>query len=272
MKLVFPNGECEQTELKAGDNIIGKGEQCDIRIDHEQIADHHCTIQINSNGATISVKDATNITRVNGSLVAARTPVNGGDALLFGTVQAQLAGSVGNVDVPDEPEQESGSAEDESRTRVRMAIPKFVLRGVSGSTFGKNFAVHGAVVVGRHSECDICLPSEEISRKHAKISVASDGLYVEDLGSSNGTFVNGKQVKRAKVEPGDELKLDTVRFLVQAPGMDTPAKKPEKEKPAAPEEPEETGGGGAIKWVIIGVIVVGAAVAAAMYMGVIPKP
>ena len=46
------------------------------------------------------------------------------------------------------------------------------------------------LVIGRDSECGICIPENSVSRRHARIHPRSDGYYAEDLGSTNGTFVN----------------------------------------------------------------------------------
>ncbi len=272
MKLVFPNGERDQVELKPGDNVVGSSDQANIVLNVNGIADLHATINLSEQGALIGVKDVTNITRVNGQLVAARTPIKAGDALLFANVQCQVVGE--GPDITGR-QQAVGSALDSSQTRVRMAVPTFTLRGVSGKTFGKTYPIFGTAVIGRHSECDICLPSEEISRHHAKIEVTSDGLFVEDLGSANGTFVNGKRVRRAKLAAGNELMLDTVRFLLQSPGMDSSPKaskpkaaaKPAAPAPAATAKPRQ--GSPLVKWVVIGTVLVAAAVAGLKLSGVL---
>lgn len=268
MKLVFPNGEHEQYELGPGLTTVGSDPGCNVVLAVDGIAARHATIEIDASGARIGVDDATNITRVNGNLVAAKTRFKSGDALLFAAVQCQVAGEAPGV----KARPAAGGGESEAgQTVVRMAVPKFILRGVSGSTFGKNFPVHGTTVVGRHSECDICLPADEISRKHARIQIEADGLYVEDMGSANGTFVNGKRVKRGKLEPGDELKLDTVRFLIQAPGVETPPKAQDVKKTleSAAVTEEDTSGSSPVKWIVIVVIIGGLAAAGLKFGGII---
>jgi predicted component of type VI protein secretion system len=106
-------------------------------------------------------------------------------------------------------------------TRVRMAMPKFLLRGVSGPTFGKVYAMVGTIAVGRSSESDICIPIDEISRHHAKLQSAAEGVVVEDLGSANGTYVNDQRVHTGTLlRPGDEVRFDTVRFLLMSPAQE----------------------------------------------------
>jgi serine/threonine protein kinase len=61
--------------------------------------------------------------------------------------------------------------------------------------------------VGRASECDVVIKAAEVSKHHCRILLAPDGVVVEDLGSSNGTFVNGKQIERAALQDGDDLDI-----------------------------------------------------------------
>jgi pSer/pThr/pTyr-binding forkhead associated (FHA) protein/subtilisin family serine protease len=75
----------------------------------------------------------------------------------------------------------------------------------------------GAVELGRGSENDVVLHSPTVSRHHARI-VCLDGVCtVEDLGSSNGTFVDGQRVSRALLKPGSQLQLGDVIITYDAP-------------------------------------------------------
>lgn len=71
-------------------------------------------------------------------------------------------------------------------------------------------------IIGRRQDCDLRIKSAEISRRHCLLSIQDGCLFVEDLDSVNGTFVNGERVSgRMAVRPGDELELGPVRFLVE---------------------------------------------------------
>lgn len=80
---------------------------------------------------------------------------------------------------------------------------------------GDTFALSGEMLIGREVECDIQLKSIQVSRYHAKIIVAANAIFVEDLQSSNGTFVNGMPVKRrTEIGLGDQVAFDDVVFRV----------------------------------------------------------
>ncbi|HEY7115564.1 MAG TPA: FHA domain-containing protein [Tepidisphaeraceae bacterium] len=74
-------------------------------------------------------------------------------------------------------------------------------------------------VIGRRQDCDLMIPLGEISRKHCRIIRDADSLRIEDLGSSNGTFVNGRRVQEAVLEPGDTVQVGPVMFVMQIDGV-----------------------------------------------------
>jgi pSer/pThr/pTyr-binding forkhead associated (FHA) protein len=231
MKLVFPNGEHGQVFLNPGINRIGSDIDNAIVLNRPGILPVHCVIHITGTGANLQVPQGAGPVTVNGKPVPDIMGLRSGDNIGFGSVQAKFA-------VVEEAKVSSfgdAAGEDNGATRVRMAIPKFVLRGVSGAVFSKVFPVAGPVVIGRAPECDISVPADEMSRRHALVKPTPDGLQVEDLGSSNGTYINNKRVQTGFLGPGDELRLDAVRFILVAPGMEIP--NTTKESPASGLKP-----------------------------------
>ena len=75
------------------------------------------------------------------------------------------------------------------------------------------------MVIGRRQDCDLMIPLGEISRKHCRIIRDGDSLRLEDLGSSNGTFHNGRRIQEAVLEPGDTVQVGPVSFVVQIDGV-----------------------------------------------------
>ena len=219
MKLVFPNGEHGQVLLSAGANKIGSAPEGAVVLSEAGIGALHCVIHVTGTGANLQVPQGGGPVSVNGKPVVDIMALRGGDQIGIGEVIAKFAVVEPARSAPA-PGVVQGSDEDTGATRVRMAVPKYVLRGVSGAVFGKVFPVSGPVVIGRAPECDISVQADEISRRHALVKPAGDGLSVEDLGSSNGTYINNRRVQQGFLSPGDELRLDAVRFIVVAPGME----------------------------------------------------
>ena len=74
----------------------------------------------------------------------------------------------------------------------------------------------GAVkTIGRAPRADFILDAALVSRLHCRITATADNLAVEDLKSTNGTFVNDKKISRAKLASGDRLRVGRVELAVE---------------------------------------------------------
>ena len=90
-------------------------------------------------------------------------------------------------------------------------------------------------ILGRRQDCGLRIPTQDVSRQHCEVLIHKKILAVKDLGSSNGTFVNGKRVAEDALKAGDRLRVGPVTFIVQVDGK--PVKiKPEDAAPPAPPE------------------------------------
>ncbi len=97
-----------------------------------------------------------------------------------------------------------------SRVRAAFAarVPAFTLTSPDGGAIVHRLTP--PAVVGRASDCDLALAGASVSRRHARIVWERNRFAVEDLGSSNGLWVNGVGVSRASLEAGDRLGLGQV--------------------------------------------------------------
>ena len=99
-----------------------------------------------------------------------------------------------------------------------MDFQLVVLRGRSATTALK--LGDGVTTAGRHDDCQLRIKSSEVSRRHCQFFEKNGMLLVKDLGSSNGTFLNGKKIEGQRVlEPGDELAIGPVKLRVEKPGQ-----------------------------------------------------
>lgn len=219
MKLLFPGGEHAPVDLANGKTLLGSAADARIVLMAPGIAPHHAEIEVLGLSVKIRSVHPDNEISINGKPITGTTELKPGDQVGFAGIRARAV-AVEKAAVAPPPKPPAMDVDDDGRTKVRMALPKFVLRGVSGITFGKIFPIQATVVIGRQSECEIPIASEEVSRRHAELKVTPDGVMVEDLGSSNGTYVNDRRITRQLMKAGDELRLDTIRFLLLAPGQE----------------------------------------------------
>ena len=99
-----------------------------------------------------------------------------------------------------------------------MDFQLVVLRGRSATTALK--LGDGVTTAGRHDDCQLRIKSSGVSRRHCQFFEKNGLLLVKDLGSSNGTFLNGKKIEGQRVlEPGDELTIGPVKLRVEKLGQ-----------------------------------------------------
>lgn len=252
MKLIFPNGEHGAVLLGEGSNRLGSDELALIRLQAEGVLADHCSLELSGSSLSLRLFEGAAVS-VNGQAASEGQALKAGDQIAFGPVQARV---VAVERVPEAAPAKRAQVDDSGATRVRAALPKYLLRGVSGAAFGKTYAVATAQVIGRHHDCDIAIASEEISRRHAQVKPTADGVLVEDLGSSNGTFINGQRVQSGLLKNGDELRLDAIRFMLIVPGQEIP-------KATAPASAPAPAGRGKL---VIALAVLAVAAAAAVFL------
>ncbi|NJN50909.1 MAG: FHA domain-containing protein [Gammaproteobacteria bacterium] len=90
----------------------------------------------------------------------------------------------------------------------------FILKSVAGA---KRIEINGTLVAGRNPDCDIVLSVGHPSRRHAELSLEADRVWVKDLGSANGTFVNDTQIKdRYALNAGDRIRFDAEEYVLES--------------------------------------------------------
>ena len=97
-------------------------------------------------------------------------------------------------------------------------IMTWKLQAITGEFDGQEVAIERDMLIGRHQDADLVLQSAEISRRHAAFLLKDDALWVQDLKSSNGTFVNDIRIEHDKLlKDGDIVQFASIKFNVLAP-------------------------------------------------------
>ena len=95
--------------------------------------------------------------------------------------------------------------------QVSSQTPSYALRFISGKYQGGEFPLRleREITIGRSSELDMVLIEDMVSRRHAKIHTGNGHVAIMDLGSTNGTFVNGEKIKKVRLKEGDRILIGT---------------------------------------------------------------
>lgn len=90
-------------------------------------------------------------------------------------------------------------------------MARLALRFISGKYKGGEYVLpeRREIYIGRSSEIDLVLMEDMVSRKHARIWFQDAKIFIEDFGSTNGTFVNGEKITKAEVKQGDRILIGT---------------------------------------------------------------
>lgn len=218
LQLRFTNSAKPAMWLVAPKYTFGSKHDCDCVLAQSGVVEHHADIIVEGEAVSLVRIDGSAIIQVNGHTVAASQVLKPGDLILMGEAELAIA----------DPKQEGPKRDFSDKTNLRSALNlKSVPEGQAeapwhlrplNTTLAKSdgFDLLGTMLLGRSKECDICIPASHLSRKHAKFIVTDAGLTVEDLGSSNGTFINGARIERISLHHGDEVSFDTLRFRVEA--------------------------------------------------------
>jgi two-component system cell cycle response regulator len=112
----------------------------------------------------------------------------------------------------DEPTKIGKAEEFGAKVTAKRDRPYFIV--LAGSNLGKMFKIEGdSVVIGRSSDAQIRLEDDGISRKHARVFIDKQDLWIEDLKSANGTIINGQPIDRQRLADGDKLQVGATTIL-----------------------------------------------------------
>ena len=207
-----------------GTTVIGRDPGADVVLEDTEVSTKHASFMLSDGGVAVEDLDSTNGTFVNGRRVTGSHQLQTGDRIQLGTTVVEIRG-IAPAQAPAQPadrpaaQQVVPAAQQATRARQIPGLPVLVF--VAGQESGTELPVGAQVVVGRDpGVADVVLDKDtEISRRHASFAPAGAGLTVQDLGSTNGTFVNGHRLEYAvTLSTGDRVEVGETAIEVRLPG------------------------------------------------------
>ena len=209
LKIQFKDGRADPISLIEPGRTVGEGGVNDIVIDEEGVNGFHADLKVEGNQVTITDINSATGTMVNGEKITGLMPLGAGDTIVIQGVE---------LEVIEDDELGGGKPLVLSGTALmELGTGSWSLVADSGPEKGQVIPIMDRVEIGRALECDIYILEPALSRKHAELELVGDDLLLRDLGSVNGTYVNGEKVDEVKLKDGDRMQFDKIHFIVSAP-------------------------------------------------------
>ena len=170
---------------------VGRSTNNDIVIDNKKVSSSHARFKILNNEITLEDVGSTNGTYVNGEKIISQK-VTASDTITFSKQYTFDWKQLEELVKIDQPVKTEGAGRVHTKIKERAVIN-----------------------IGRSSDNDLVINNIKVSRKHAKLEKYLGEWYVEDLGSSNGTFLNGEKISRARITPKDVLTIGGIPLNIE---------------------------------------------------------
>ncbi len=213
LKIRFKDNKYNAVWLVEPKITIGRSATNALVIDDPLASDIHMEVLVDNEHLTLRNLIPTQPIIVNGQTVTGACELKPDDQITLGQVDLIVI----------DPKREARVIAEESANVTQLRAPKatgWSIKANHSALANRVFPLKEINIIGRASECDISLAAAHLSRRHAQLQIIDGMLFVKDLDSANGTFLNGKRVAEARVKRGDELRFDALTFGVMGPSDD----------------------------------------------------
>jgi ABC-2 type transport system ATP-binding protein len=221
LTLVIVEGEEAGRELAVGGTVlIGRDPSVDVVVADSEISSRHASFAPADGGIAVEDLGSTNGTFVNGQRLTGSQRLRAGDRIQLGKTVVEVRAPAAAEAPAPAPAPPIAAPAQVTRAKQIPTLPVLVF--TSGQHAGTEHAVGEQLVVGRDpGAADIVLDQDaDVSRRHASFSPAGHGLTVQDLGSTNGTIVNGHRLDYAvSLSTGDRVEIGGSVIDVRVPGQ-----------------------------------------------------
>ena len=188
--------------------VLGRGASSNLALNDQSISRQHCALISGEDGFKIEDLDSAGGTFVNGNRVEGTIRLRHGDRIKIGNTVLRLS---------VEPQAALPSRQHslvQDMTMVHRPGARTPVSELASSVHPIPLKEH--IVIGRDPQCDVVVADREVSRHQAEIRREHGGYFVRDLASTNGTFLNGVEVRgRMELREGSHLRVGPSTFVVQ---------------------------------------------------------
>lgn len=233
LKIRFKDNKYNAVWLVEPKITIGRSATNALVIDDPIAADIHMEVLVDNEHLTLRNLVPSHPVHVNGQIVTGACELRPDDHITLGQIELIVI----------DPKREARVLADESVNITQLRVPKttgWSLKANHTALANRIFPLKELNIIGRASDCDISLAAAHLSRRHAQLQIIDGMLFVKDLDSANGTFLNGKRIAEARVKRGDELRFDALTFGVMGPTDDMAKTTVRKVPLSAKQEAAET--------------------------------
>lgn len=231
LKIRFKDNKYNAVWLVEPKITIGRSATNALVLDDPLVSDVHIEVLVDNEHLTLRNLVPSQPVIVNGQAVTSACELKADDSISIGAVELVVI----------DPKREARVASEAAVNVTQLRTPRLTgwsLKANHSALANRVFPLKEMNTIGRSSECDISLAAAHLSRRHAQLQIIDGMLFVKDLDSANGTFLNGKRVAEARVKRGDELRFDALSFGVMGPADDmakTTVRKTESSKSVSSE-------------------------------------
>lgn len=174
---------------------IGKASDCDLAVQDVQISREHVVISRQGDAYVLEDQGSGTGTYLNGQRVQT-SALRSGDIIRIGSTWLEVREEIASLERP----------------AAKAELPKHL---------EKHFQIgREKILIGRSQDNDVVLDSPNVSRKHAAVDKGSGRFYLQDLKSTNGTFLNSERiVERVRLKPGDVISLGSFSLIFDGSGL-----------------------------------------------------
>ncbi len=212
-----PNGPEQEFELAKTSISLGRGTTNDITLDDVRVSRSHARLDIAAGEVTLLDLGSSNGTRVNGILVE-RATLAPGDTIGLGGQQLKYS--------VDDPSEDVGLTVIDTQVQLDQTIAEEVLQVVINDTSTSSLVIFTGdhtwsidledldkATIGRDDNCAVFIDDSKVSRQHAEVQHRGEAFMLKDLGSTNGTWVNGQQIEQHILQDGEVIRIGPAQIV-----------------------------------------------------------